>query len=290
MADTKEIQSYLPNQDFETDLDINKEILPLLKIHNNGRVNRPLATQDHIGHTAFGAILKRVQYGTYEGDPACLISLEFSFRFKSKSHSRYCYAEIGVEFEKATDVQKPRVRSMDPALDPRVINLAPKEVYGIVKTVDEKKYWDVSIPLKFESPVGVSAGITGTLGAERNMTEENRMEIHGNLAQDDDHDEGANAVTWDLTENSSNKDGIFRSFRAAIVVQCRFKEAFWMRVSVKPSVKFSLDPRRLSTKEDGLYRLLQRNDDPILLDGETPLKGQPDLLEEVNGQTYFLGT
>lgn len=85
--------------------------------------------------------------------------------------------------------------------------MAPKEVYGIVKTVDEKKYWDVSIPLMFEIPVGFSAGITGTAGAEKNVIEDNRMEIHGNLSQDDDHDEGANGVTWDLTENKAQKDG-----------------------------------------------------------------------------------
>lgn len=277
MAATEDIRSYLPNHDFETDLDIKQEDVPLLKIHNDGRVNRPLATQDHIGHTAFGAVLKRVHYGIYQDEPACLISLEFSFKFKSKSHSRYCYAEIDVEFEKAVDVRKPKIRSTDPDSDPQVVNFAPKEVYGIVKTVNEKKYGDVSIPLMFQTPVGLSAGIMGTFGAEKKMIEENRMEIHGNLAQDDDHDEGANAVTWDLTENATSKDGILRSFRAAIVVKYGRGEAFWMRVSVKPAIKFSLDPRRISTKGDSLHRLLQRNDDPILLDGVTPLKGQPDL-------------
>src|SRR5436190_9834038 len=275
MEDIEEKDSYTVNSDFDTDFDVTEE-KPILGIHNNGRVNRPLATQDKIGNTSFSAILNQVHYGTYENKPACLISLDFSFRFRAMSLCRHNYAEIEVEFEKTIDPQNPKVRCRSPMLDPKVVNMAPKEVYGIAKTDGERKYWDVSIPIMFKSPIGASAGITGNAETGKIVGEDNYMAIYGELSQDDDHDEGANGVTWDLTENQAQNNGIFRHFRAAIIVQHRPNEAFWMRVSVKPSVKFSLDPQRLSQKGDFLHKLLQRNDDPILLDGITP-KGSDDL-------------
>jgi hypothetical protein len=51
----------------------------------------------------------------------------------------------------------------------------------------------------------------------------------------------------------------------------------WMQVVVKPSVAFSLDPRRLAQKNDFFMRLLQLNDRPVLFDGKTPKAGQEDL-------------
>ncbi|KAH0557165.1 hypothetical protein GP486_005046 [Trichoglossum hirsutum] len=269
MEDITQKRPYAVNANFETTFDIT-EGKPILKIHNRERVNRPLATQDEIGHTSFGANLQRVHYGTYEDKPVCLVSLDFSFRFKAKTLCRYNYAEVEVEFEKAIDPKNPELRNTSPLLDPKVVNLAPKEVYGVIKLVNELKHWEVSIPAMFQSSVGISAGITASVGAKTYATAENRMEIHGNLSQDDDHDEGANGATWDLTENQAHRDGIFRHFRAVILIQHQPQEAFWMRVTVKPSVKFSLDPRRLSQKGDVFHKLLQLNDDPILLDGKTP--------------------
>lgn len=93
------------------------------------------------------------------------------------------------------------------------------------------------------------------------MTEEGRLEVHDNLAQDDDHDEGANSVTWDLGKNLISKVGILRSFRAVVVFH-RPKEAIWMEVLVQPVVQFSLDPRRLLSKQ-----LVRKGDEPVLLDG-----------------------
>ncbi len=75
---------YPANESSETDLDVD-EGKALLKVHNEGRVNRLLATQEQVGHTSFRAVLSRVHYGLYSNEPACLISLGFSFRFRSKT-------------------------------------------------------------------------------------------------------------------------------------------------------------------------------------------------------------
>ena len=269
------VAAFVANANFSTDFDVDKD-KTLLSIKNKGRVNRALVTQEQINNTSFSATLHRVQYGKYQGETACLISLDCSFRFKSKSLSRYEYAEVQVEFETAVDTSKPRLRSSEPLADPRVVNYAPKEVYGIVTTVDQRKHWKIEIPLMFHSPIGLKAGLTGSGGSDWSTHEDNRIEIHGNFYQDDEHDEGANGVTWDLQENKTQHYGIFRSFRSVIMVKHQAARPFWMRVSVKPAVRFSLDLRRLVTKNSVLLRLLQRNDDPVLLDCKTPLKGQPD--------------
>ena len=97
------------------------------------------------------------------------------------------------------------------------------------------------------------------------------MEVHGTFDFDDDHDDAANAVSWELTENTAQKNGIFRQFRAAIVFLSPPGQLVWMKVVVDPRVNFSVDPRHLLKKESLLLRLLQRNDHPILLDGKTSL-------------------
>ncbi|RDL39271.1 uncharacterized protein BP5553_03611 [Venustampulla echinocandica] len=266
-----------PNGDFETDF-TDKPYEPLLGIRNNDAINRKQLTADRVGSTSFSATLSRVHYGTYAGTPACLIAIDFSFRFKAKAIGRYEEATILVSFTRATDTGNPRVKSSDPSTDPQILNFAPKQVYGAVKTVEEKKKYDISIPLTFETPIGLSAGLEPHVGRESLTVVEHRMALHGNLFYDDDHDE-ANVVTWDLSENSAQKDGIFRHFAAAVVVANPPDTPMWMRVEVKPSVRFSLDPRYLLDKNSVLVRLMSKNDEPVLLDGKTPKKPaeQPDL-------------
>lgn len=253
----------------ETDLVFAEDSDPVLGIKNNERINRALATQEHIGRTSYSAYLRHVQYGTYQGKPACLLGVDFSFRFPTKAHSRFTSAEIEVTFEKAVDIKDPSIRSNDPTLDPIVANFAPKEILGLVKERDNKKSFEIEVPVVFQVPFG-STGLSAKWSHETAVTEEGRSEVHGDFAQDDDHADGANSVTWDLTENPIKEDGILRSFRGVVLLLCNPGEAFWMDVSVKPVVKFSLDPRRLFTK-----RLIREKDQPILLDRKTTLGNSP---------------
>ncbi|KIV82694.1 hypothetical protein PV11_04785 [Exophiala sideris] len=250
--------------DFELEEDSHDP--PQLGIQNQGHVNRPLITRDAIRDTGFSAILQRVQYGTHNGAPACLIVMDLSFRFMGRTLSRYSHGKVEVKLSRAVDPSNHKIVSRQPSEDPKVVNIAPKEVYGIVKVVEGRKYREVSIPVMFESPVIASAGVEVTFGSEETEHQEHRMEIFGELYWDDDHTEAACGATWDLRENETQRDGIFRSFRAAIIVENPPGIAMWMRVEVVPSVKFSINPARLFSKG----RLLQKNDDPILLDGKTP--------------------
>jgi hypothetical protein len=269
-------RTYLVNGDFQTDFEFEEET-PLLGIHNEGRVNRSVATQERIGKTSFSATLIQVQYGTYKGESACFAAMDFSFRFRSKSSCRYSYAEIRVAFTRAVDTQNHKVRNADPADDPRVRNMAPKEVYGTVNTIGENNILGLKVPVMFENSVDLSTSVGGQAEKTKTKEQENRIESHGHLYYDDDHDEDANAVTWDLLEDDATRSGIFRNFKVAIVVLNQPESPMWMDVVVKPSVKFSLDPRRLFEKNEPFARLLQRNDEPVLLDGKTPKYRQSEL-------------
>lgn len=239
-----------------------------LGIHNDSRVNRSLAANEHIGRSGYSAYLRHVQYGFYQSRPACLVAVDFSFRFPTNSSSRFSSAEVEITFDKALDRSKPSLRCTDASLDPVVANFAPKRLLGRTRERESHETLEIMAPVTFEVPFG-SAGIAPRWARETIMTEEGQAELHGNLAQDDEHDDGANSVAWDLTENPISKSGILRTFRGVVLLFHRPAEAFWMRVDVKPVVKFSLDLKRLFTK-----RLIGRGDEPILLDGETALGDQ----------------
>jgi hypothetical protein len=255
---------------FTTEFDIATKSDPQqLKVHNKEVVNRDLITRDSIRDNSFSAVLHRVHYGTYSGRPACLVSIDFSFSFRPKVAARYSHATITATFRRAIDKKRPKIISKDPSGDPKVVNFAPKEVYGFVKTVEDKAIRDLSIPVMFESPVGVSLGFEGHLGLERTEHQDNRMEIYGSFQTADDHSEGAIGVEWKLEENRTQCDGIFRDFRTAIVLINPPEQPMWMSVEVKPSVKFSVNPEHLFKKTDPWARLFQLSDDPVLLDGKT---------------------
>ncbi|GFP58629.1 hypothetical protein TASIC1_0010044000 [Trichoderma asperellum] len=250
---------------FESDLVFSDEIDNLLGIRNGERVNRSLATQDQIGKTGYSAYIRHVQYGTYENKYACLLGIDFAFRFPPKGIGRFSSAEVEVTFEKALDISKPALRSTDASLDPVVANFAPKQMLGQVKSWHNRKTFEISTPIIFNAPFG-SAQLSAKWSQKTALTEDGQLEVNGNLAQDDDHDDGANSVTWDLIENPVSKNGILRSFRGVVVLFCHPDDALWIHVSVKPVMKFVLDPWRLMIK-----RLMSDRDDPVLLNGRRTL-------------------
>jgi|TARA_R110002003_G_scaffold9_14_gene486 hypothetical protein len=266
------------NSSFETEFVFDDAAaIPQLGIEAKGKINRHLITQDKIGSTSFSATTQRIQYGTYHGKHACLIVIDFTFRFKPKVAARYSYASITVMFRRATDSSNHRAPKAPPESDPHVVNMAPKSMYGVVTSVEDKTVHDVTVPVMFENPFGLKAGVELHTSMERLEHSEHRMEIHGQRYEDDDHVDAPNGVSWDLFENPIHQNGILRNFRAAVVVLNPPGKPMWMEVVVKPSVKFSVDPRRLLRKNDAFAKLLQLNDQPVPLDGKTPKDDQAEL-------------
>lgn len=242
-----------------------------LSIKNRGVTNRKLATHDRLGKTWFAATLSLVRYGKYEGKPACLIGIDFTFGFRRQTLCRFVYSEIDVIFSQSPDKDKPELVAPDPDKDPGVVNFAPVEVWGVAKTIDQKSRWSVEVPLKWKQ--GVEAGVSTKVAMEKSLGRECRMSIDGAEMFDDDHATCANAIQWIMEENRAQQDGILKRFRGFVVVLLPegANNAMWVKVNVRPSVEFSADPRRLFRK------LKQKNDEPIYLDGKTPY---PDVCDQ----------
>ncbi|KAF1997263.1 hypothetical protein P154DRAFT_292434 [Amniculicola lignicola CBS 123094] len=265
------------NGPFETEFDFDDAAaIPQLGIEAKGKVNRQLITQEKIGSTSFSATTQHVQYGKYHGSPACLVAIDFIFRFKPKVLARYSYASITVTFRRATDLGNHRASKAPPQDDPHVANMAPKSMYGVAAAFEERPAHDVTVPVVFENPLGLGTAVESHAKIEDTGNTEHRMEIHGQPFEDDDHIDAPNGASWDLFEDPVKKDGILRNFRAAVVVLNPPGQPMWMKVVVVPSVKFSVDPRRLFGKNDPFAKLLQLNDQPVPLDGKTPKESQVD--------------
>lgn len=130
--------------------------------------------------------------------------------------------------------------------------------------------WIIRNTFEIEVPVMVKygpaeAGVKAKGGVEDKTDREHRLSVHGYTLSDDDH-KYDNCVNWRVLENRALKTGIFYRFLAATVVLIPTDgtSTMKMKMNVKPSVAFSLNPARLFSKRD----------DPVFLDGKTA-KGLP---------------
>ncbi|ETS85178.1 hypothetical protein PFICI_03203 [Pestalotiopsis fici W106-1] len=250
-----------------------------LAIRNQGRVNRQLATHETLGRTGYSAYVRHVQYGSYQEKPACLVVVDFSFRFPTRSNNRFTSAYIEVRFEKAPQGASEPHGSEDRASsspdDPEVVNFAPKQLSDNAPTERKvNRLFELEVPFKVEVPY-VSMGFSFKRSAGWARTEEGRGRVHGGFYQDDDHDDGANGVTWDVEENHVSKEGIVRDLRTLVMLRWRPEAPFLMHVRVKPVVSFALDARRL------VRRLVGERDEPVALDGCSQM-GNPECLANSN--------
>lgn len=251
------------NQDIETEFEFDKTASTTLGgIKNKGKTNREKVTAASIKHTSFKCTLDRVQYGTYDSAPACLIEFDFWFHFenRSKSRLRCTTASIEIIFTKTADKNFTPLPNPSPDDDPVVVLFGPAKVWGLVKSVTEKQTHLLMLPFLLRT-TGLETGIQYVNTNHSEIEVDHRMNIQGSTIGDAEHSRD-NIVRWKLDENEAQKDGIVHQFRAVVVVLLppgdgRMKA----KVTVKPTVKFSLNPAR--------WLLRQTGDDPIYLDGTT---------------------
>lgn len=262
------------NQDVETEFEFDKTAGTTLGgIKNRGKTNREKVTAASIKHTSFKCTLARVQYGTYDFKPACLIEFDFWFHFenKSKSRLRCTTAFIEIVFTKTADENFTTPPGYSPDDDPVVVLFGPAKVWGLMKSALEKQTHLLMAPFMIKSS-GVDTGIQYVNSHESEIQVDHRMNIQGSTVGDAEHSRD-NIVRWKLDENEAQKDGIVHQFRAVVVVSLPPGERrMKAKVKVKPTVQFSLNPAR--------WLLSQTNDDPIYFDGVTnkgrPLEGLAD--------------
>ncbi|MCJ1230826.1 hypothetical protein MMC12_007500 [Toensbergia leucococca] len=250
-----------PNSDFSTDFELDTSAGNTLRIHNDSEVNREKITADRIHNTLFSCLLRTVQYGTYEKEPAVLLVFAFHFGYHDEARDRYTTAAIEFEFEETSDA---KLRTPDPRNknnDPKVKFIAPVRVTGTPSKEKNSLKWILEGSLTYQIPLGPAAGLTPSVENEKSSERNRRMWLNGEMDSDDDH-RYHNRALWTTGENPVEKSGILHNFPAAVVVTLPKDPEHFVKVKlmVTPYVAFSINP----------IRLFPKRDDPIFLDRATP--------------------
>jgi hypothetical protein len=159
------------------------------------RVNKELITDEEISKCVFSTRTLFVQYGTFGGKNACLVSFEFTFH---PFNTRFKNAEIDICFQST---------SPQAATHPRVALVSPKEINGDKSEAVITKALTGQLQLGYES---VSITGNGTYSKESNRTY--HMSIRGSKV-------GKSGARWTLVENPDQNDGIPLQLVGYVLVQ-----------------------------------------------------------------------
>src|SRR5437762_6924472 len=86
--------------------------------------NRPTITEETHKHTTLRTALVQVQYGTYDGKSACLLVLDFRFKFRDGVH-RVKSVKIHIDFSSPPSSAHTNLASIT-AQSVNVANIEPK--------------------------------------------------------------------------------------------------------------------------------------------------------------------
>jgi hypothetical protein len=244
------------NGDFQTDFDVDESSEAILRIQHKGDPNREKATAQMIGTASFAAKLSRVQYGTYRGQEAVLLAFSFEFGFLNESVKRMTSATLKIILEEAKDnsVEYPDPRN--PNNDPKIVAFGPSQICGEMTTVNNTRTWALDFLVQFQA-LGLETGPEASYETQISSTRDHRMWINGKTESDDDHDDD-NIVSWNIQENKIQKSGVPHRLLAFIIATLPQGPKTMVKVTarIRPYVAFTINP----------LRLLQKRDDPILLD------------------------
>jgi hypothetical protein len=246
---------------------------PTLGRHEPLRADRNKIIAKEAGKSGYKATVERVQYGTYEDLPACLLTFAFQFWFARNTWKRFHSAEITIRFSEGLDAALPCTSSWLEADDddnkktdgPHIFLLVPWLIYGALSPQTLSSTSKIDATMAFPIPGGVPSV---TAGKEKCYTEtrNERMTIAGRKISTTNPNLEDTAV-WSIRENTVERNGIPDHFQAAVVLRWpSLDKPVVARVKVAPQVVFSV--------RDTFDKLRPRRSDPISFDGRTP-KGDP---------------
>lgn len=187
------------------------------------------------------ATITRVSYGTYEGQNACLVVFNFSFRW-NRDRYRLKRGEIQITFDRYPKTLTPRGEDDS---EPVMRNLSPRKVYGIPNSNGQKWFLNVE-QLCWVSPTpAVRATET------KAFVDEHRLEITG-MAWSDTRRREVHKGCWVIKEVGSLKYGILDEMNLAMIVE--------HKGSLQAEVKITVDTPLLGN----LFGFPWPADDPIL--------------------------
>ncbi|KAI9774564.1 MAG: hypothetical protein M1840_002813 [Geoglossum simile] len=209
---------------------------------NNGASdpNREKIMQRELGALAIIASLERVEFGSFKGESACLVSCVFQFLDGNAQFLRFTDAMIHIEFQKREGQGE----------DPAVLNFGPRTIVG-EKTI-ENRLWCYELVMPCHINVWpLDIGLEPTVRRESEFDRQHFMEIRGNLYGDRKH-QRPNCVRWTVKENSKQRSGIPDLLRCTAIV--KYTDAFQVVVKVS---------------SDAIFHVLAypwTKDDPVLIE------------------------
>jgi hypothetical protein len=183
-----------------------------------------LLEEGKLAQSEFSARLQRVTFGSFQGQPACLILFLVDFCPRNRSWFRFRKATVEVEFQEEPSTIHTSVDDERAYTGPLICKFYPELIRGHVRSIAETYNFSLSVGAPLISTPNISAGWS------MSKPKESTHLIHGRL---DGNPE--TRVRWTVNENEANKSGIYEQLKFAIIVrhadQTQFSMALRIRVT-----------------------------------------------------------
>ncbi|KAK6337966.1 hypothetical protein TWF696_001439 [Orbilia brochopaga] len=191
-----------------------------------------LITEQEISKTYLAGRLAQVSYGTYRGQSAAVIVLDFVFHTADRKRHRFRTAEIDVKFE----------RNDSTSAAERIVHFGPQFIQGEIKVEHVYQVYEASVNL---SPPSSPVSVEIAASRATKFTQDRRLTIQGTARGDE-----PSRIVWTLEERKG--DSVPPEFKVAFMVLHPPGVKFTAIVSARGSIGFTLNPLRLEWP--GLFR------------------------------------
>ncbi|KAL8726742.1 MAG: hypothetical protein Q9166_006537 [cf. Caloplaca sp. 2 TL-2023] len=188
-----------------------------------------LLQEGKLGSAEFSARLRRVTFGTFDSEPACLIVFRVDFQTAKKGWFRFRNATVEAEFEEPAGHDDGDTASDDDDDDedeeytgPLIRKINPELIRGHISTAAATLGLGVVVPILPAGGAGISAEYKVT------SPREGLHLIQGRLMGSPE-----TRVKWTMNENEVNKGGIYEQPVFAVIVRHAEDQPFTMTLKIK---------------------------------------------------------
>ncbi|KAL8859766.1 MAG: hypothetical protein Q9178_003881 [Gyalolechia marmorata] len=189
-----------------------------------------LLQEGKLGHSEFSARLRKVIFGTYDHQPACLIAFRVDFETTKKGWFRFRNATIEAEFEETGNNNSGDEEGDEDDEDGKnddddgllVRKIYPELIRGHVQSAAQ------TYGLGFEVPIAPVGGIGIAARYDVAAPREGLHLIQGRLMGSPE-----TRVKWIMNENEVNKGGIYEQPMFAVIARHPPEQSFTMSLKIK---------------------------------------------------------
>lgn len=184
-----------------------------------------LLQEGKLGNSEFSARLRKVLFGTFDGDPACLVLFRVDFASAKKGWFRFRNATVEAEFEQQDEGEvddEDDDEDEDEYSGPLILKFYPELVRGHISSAAS------TYGLGFEVPLLPMGGAAISAGYKITSPREGLHLIHGRLTGNPE-----TRVKWSMNENEVSKSGIYEQPMFAVIVRHGQDQPFTMALKLK---------------------------------------------------------